>query len=269
MNTNNSNGIGFAIDSNVFIDVISPQNVIRQTVTKHNKATRAMVAGILRFLRGEFNTTFKQTDSNKIIYRDEAKNFIPCYINIGTAGIRTAEDSEGYILPDYSDSQRSDPPLTEDWANQYVKFSQTNLIQEANTPRYEISVLGRDVKDAYTTNIGDTEQIVLHTEVSPNYYSNIYGKPTDIFVTEVGLYPSPTPNTDDMLAGVVLTKPEQVLYVRPQDTIVIRWIISIIALNDWSKTDTDAEIAETEIKAGTKIDDNIPFSGTIEDETTH
>ena len=64
-----------------------------------------------------------------------------------------------------------------------------------------------------------------------------------------------------------------ILYVRPQDTIIINWIISIISLNDYNEVDedspmtigsnSDGNINQT-IPAGTIIEDNIPYDGTVE-----
>lgn len=268
MNSNNS-GIGFAIDSNVFIDVVSPQNVVVQSVTKHNKATRNMVAGILRFLRGEFNVSNSQPYMDKVAYAKECKKYIPCYINIGTGGIEVRDGK-----PVYNVSDRKIPPVEEWWNTHKVKFSDTNLKKEVESTRtgtrYAISVLTANDSSDYPTVAGDVEQFVLHTEVSPNFYNGIYGGGiTDIFVTEVGLYASNVPGTPDLLAGVALHDTDtdkQILYVRPQDTIIVRWVISIIALDDWSKTEGDSEIADTEIENGTKIDGKVSFNGTIIDE---
>ena len=58
-------GIGFAVDANVHIEVISPQNVIRQQIDKHNRATHHMLDGILSYIRGDFTTSYRQLDSHK------------------------------------------------------------------------------------------------------------------------------------------------------------------------------------------------------------
>ena len=82
-----NNALEFAVDSNVHIEVISPQNVILQTLDTHNKATKQLVSGIMRFLRGEFTITGRRTDENSLVYKDQARHYIPCYVGAGTAGI--------------------------------------------------------------------------------------------------------------------------------------------------------------------------------------
>lgn len=299
MNQYKEPGIEFVVNSNVHIEIVSPQNVVRQTVDKHNKATRRLVEGILRFVRGEFNTTYRRTDLSEIVYLDQAKNYIPCYINIGTGGIRL--NSEGF--PDVDQDSPRTPPMEEsllgeqipvwDSDENYVKFTDTQLcLEQLVVSREEIKAIAQDETSTNIPQVGDIEQIILSTEVPPGKFNQIYnGKTKDIFITELGLYASGVPGEKDLLARVILknqyerdsdgqiiidpttgkaklTGKTQILYVRPQDTILLKWTISIVALDDTSMVDeqttitTDAGIFD--VSQGSLINDVIPYNGVIE-----
>ena len=279
---NNKAGIEFAIDSNVNIQIIDPNNVIRQDITIHNKATQNMVIGIMRFLRGEFCTSYRQTKDDKLLYKDDAKNYIPCFINIGTGGIKLVNTPSG-PLPDYNTIDRRIAP-TEDWWNSntnYVHFTDTKLFNEQTfVPRYPIGLLDLQTDAIHVSyQGGDIEQIVFATDVAPNTFNTIYGGNTDIFITELGLYSTSEPGNNDLLARVILKNTEDnnyiIPYVRSQDTIIINWIISIISLNDINTVDEDSIMTinsntngniNRTIASGTVIEDNIPYTGTIDNE---
>lgn len=291
MNQYKEPGIEFVVNSNVHIEIVSPQNVVRQTVDKHNKATRKLVEGILRFVRGEFNTTYRRTNSSEIVYLNQAKNYIPCYINIGTGGIRL--NSDGF--PDVDPDSPRTPPMEEsllgeqipEWDSDenYVKFTDTQLcLEQLVVSREEIKAIAQDEASTNIPQVGDIEQIILSTEVPPGKFNQIYnGKTKDIFITELGLYASGVPGEKDLLARVILknqydidpttgeatpTGKTQILYVRPQDTILLKWTISIVALDDTSMVDeqttitTDAGIFD--VSQGSLINDVIPYNGVIE-----
>lgn len=284
MKYNKRAGIEFAVDSNVFIQVEGPNRTIRQEVTIHNKATQKLVRGLMKFMRGEFTTSSRQTDWDKVNAKYEAENYIPCYINIGDGGIRYKDTPSG-PEPDYDTTDVRVPP-TESFWNQptnRVHFSDTKLAREQTfLSRYPIGVIELS-SDAITTEYlgGDIEQTVLSTVVTPGYFSKMYGGSHDIYITELGLFATNTFGTDDLLARVILKDESEldppgqnhILYVRPQDTIIINWIISIISLNDYNEVDedspmtigsnSDGNINQT-IPAGTIIEDNIPYDGTVE-----
>jgi hypothetical protein len=254
-------GIGFAVDANVHIEVISPQNVIRQQIDKHNRATHHMLEGILSYIRGDFTTSYRQLDSHKLKYKEDAKNHIPCYINLGTGGV--VLDDEGVPLVD-PESPRV-PTLSDEWVSpeNIVKTSDSYLANEIGTEqssmksRVEISVLSTDDKEAYNDDYIDTDlvnsviQLAFSADV-PTGHSNIYGISVPAFITEIGLFASPTPGKPDLLARVILKKDDEVLYVRPQDTVVVTWVISIIAIDDQSLYHWDEPI-----KVDSYINENI------------
>lgn len=273
-------GLEFVMDCNVHIEVTDAQKVIRQQVDVHNKATKKLIDGLLKFIRGEFNQTFRRYKDVDIAYPGEARKYIPCYINIGTGGIRLIEtkpfessgDNTKYWVPDVDPANPRKPPLNSYWneASNYVRFTDVKLeLEETKVSRYEIGVVGFDETSDAIPAIGDMEQIIFNTEVPPGWYNSIYISneyPIDIFVTELGLFASNVPGTNDLLARVIL-KDDSVLYVRPQDTIIIKWTISIISLNDSSYIDEDINTADISLKSGTAVNDKIPYSGTITNST--
>lgn len=279
----------FVVDTNVHVEVLSPQNVIRQTIDKHNKATKQLVSGLLRFIRGEFNTTYRRANENSVVYSEHAKNYIPCFIGVGTGGIKLVEKEldDGTIIevPDYDPTNRRNPPLTPiylngetiDWdsVDNKVNYLDTQLYKEVtDKSRYPIGVLQEEEQDEYNTSAGDIQQIIFAADVSPSYYNNIYGgELTDIFITEMGLFASSDPTKEDLLARVVFNSKDTILYVRPQDTIVIKWTISIVALNDFGAVDEETTITTEDedqtLEPGTLIDAEIPYSGTIINESNN
>lgn len=298
MNQCRKPGIEFVVDSNVHIEIVSPQKVVCQTVDKHNKATKRLVEGLLRFIRGEFNTTYRRTDESEIVYLSQAKNYIPCFINIGTGGIRL--NSNGF--PDIDTESPRTPPMEEllgskipwwDADTNYVKFTDMQLyLEQLVVSREEIKAIAQDEAATNIAQVGDIEQIIFSVEVPPGKFNQIYkGETKDIFITELGLYASGVPGEKDLLARVILknqyerdsngnivinsetdkatpTGETQILYVRPQDTILLKWTISIVALDDTSMVDEDTQITTdsgiNDLSAGSLVNDVVPYDGTIE-----
>lgn len=275
MKYNKKAGIEFAVDSNVSIQVVGPNNNITQEVTIHNKATQHLVKGLMRFMRGEFTTSSKQSDWDKVNAKYEAEQYIPCYINIGDGGIKYKNTSSG-PEPDYNMSDPRNAP-TEDYWNEdsnRVHFSDIKLAREQTfLSRYPIGVMELSDDVIHVEYLGgDIEQIVFSTVVAPGYFNKMYGGLHDIYATELGLYATEVQGTNDMLARVIL-KGDNILYIRLQDTVIINWIISIISLNDYNEVDVDSPMTIDSnsdgninqiIPAGTIIEDNIPYDGTVE-----
>ena len=250
----NTSVAGFALDVNVNIQVLDRTHTVRKEINKHNRATKQMLEGMLGFLRGDYNTTNRQMDYNSIEKVHKARNYIPCYVGVGTYGIRTIDG-----LPDYDVSNRRNPPLEEGYNDDpltWSRFTDTHLAKEVDaTTRYEIGVLDEASLDIDNV-VVDSVQFVLGTEIAPNYFTSAaYGTSTDIFITELGLFSTPTPNDGNLLARVTLHDTydpvtgethNEILYVRPQDTIILRWTICLISLSDLSQTsdtpDTTANV---------------------------
>lgn len=225
----------FAVDCNVDIKIVSPQKTVRQTVHRHNKASKLLVTGMLRFIQGHFNTSYRMTDDSHIIHPEEAYKYIPCYVGLGTGGI--VLDSEGF--PTHEPEQIRIPRLSEEWTspNNFVNYSDTHLHSEMSrsVSRVEIGYVPGEAHGE-TVVVGDGDQFTLQVEIPPGHYNKIYnGTTSSIYCTELGLFSGPIPNSGDLLAKVIIKEPENVLYIRPQDTVILKWTISIIALGDSSE----------------------------------
>lgn len=258
----NESSASFAMNVNVHIEVQDKMGRIVKNIDKHNRATVRMLSGILSFLKGNFTTTYRRSDVETIRKINDAKNYIPCYMGAGIYGIRTAFDG----LPDYDENNRRLAPTLPELENEIVQFSDTKLKQEITVDtRYPIAVV--DPESLYkqgddnfiNVNVGDCVQCVMAADVDPGHFNKAYGKMTDIFITELGLFATNISGDDTLLARVVL-KGEDILYVRPQDTIILRWTICLISLNDQSQSrnyDSDTY---------TDVDDNVAPGLTITNE---
>ena len=77
--------MAFTILNNVHVTVYdSKRSIIRQEYETHNKASRNMITGILRFLHGYFTPTVL---NNTALNADSAKSYIPCFFNVGDGGV--------------------------------------------------------------------------------------------------------------------------------------------------------------------------------------
>ena len=246
--------MGFAIFNNVFIEVRNEQTgKIVKTVKTHNKATRKMVQGILAYVSGWFTVTdpikYEGSDKNwqdeynqkRPMYEPEVANqFIPCYFNVGDGGVEIDPQTG---LPNYGDNVLV-PPLVEGW-NETVSYSSDRLVREYPLVdaegRKKIRKQSSTLIDSYgvnydTDNPPDMDSIFFDCEMSPNQINPKY-QGNGAYVTELGLFASNICGTPDLLAYVKLGNYEEdgvtktnALYVKPEDTIVIKWVISIAAI---------------------------------------
>lgn len=250
----NNKSAAFAVDCNVHIKVISPTGTVQQSVEKHNKASRQLVTGMLRFIQGHFTKSFRRGTST--LYADDAIKYIPCYVGLGSGGV--VLDSEGF--PIHEPEQPRIPLLTQDWSDvtHFVNYTDTKLDLEMsrNVSRVELGFVSDSVHNLAAT--GDCDMFTLSAEIPPGHYNKIYnGKTSPIYCTELGLFSGPTPNSDDLLAKVIITDPVKVLYIRPQDTVKLTWTISIIALGDSSEY-IDVNSQEKPVNA--TMTSNIPLN---------
>ena len=236
--------MSFSVINNVYIDVINKESgVIEKHVEKHNKATRQMVVGLLRFLSGHFTAT---SENDKPLYAQDAKRYIPCYFNVGDGGVILNDDG----IPQHQEDNTKIPLLMDDW-DYNVNYLATKLTREFNSeyrataqkvensfsiqtssgPRTPSSISG-DVPPA-----GDMDSLYFYCEIYPDS-ANSERKDYPVFITELGLFSDKVPGNSDLLAYVKLGNyydsennlQTDTLYVKPTDTIVVRWIISVAAI---------------------------------------
>ena len=79
---------------------------------------------------------------------------------------------------------------------------------------------------------------ILHPKTGMVILNQYYGN-NAVCISELGLFASSVPGTDDLLASIKLANYEDqetqetatnTLYVRPDDTLIVRWVITIAAI---------------------------------------
>lgn len=252
MSVSDTNLFNFNLVNNVYIDVVDKDmNRVKKHIEIHNKATRKMVTGLLRFLSGHFNGTY----TNDVTLYDSAKDYIPCYIGFGYGGTTinnipldqggqqeiddTAQASAGVKIP----------KLNSDWTTE-VDYASTKMVLEIPNKRSRI----RKASDTFTQgqpNVGDMDGIFFYCEASPDYLNQI-NEDKAIFITELGLFADSDSSKEDLLAYIKLGNYEEtvetetetktnVLYIRPVDTVIIRWVITIAAVGSDSRLNVNTK----------------------------
>ena len=183
----------FGIINNVEISVMNKYtHVIKKTVRTHNKATRNMVEGIMRFLMGHFNAT--SLNDKPQYSNDIEKKYIPKYIGFGNGGIVNVENITSYYYGSNA------PVLSPSW-NSYVPYNSSKLQREIfDGKKFEVNLI-TDTFASTKENTYSTPEIVKRSEMdSMMFFVEIL--PDDIprvassdpvksfFITEVGLYSS-------------------------------------------------------------------------------
>ena len=219
--------MAFGLMNNVSIEVIDTKTSRRtKTVEIHNKATRGMVFGILRFLMGHFS----KTEVNPEHEPDNSSIYIPCYFNVGDGGVVLTEG-----LPTTKADNPRIPELDPDW-NETVDYLSTDLTREFTGN--ERAVIRKQTTTLQNTPTADMDSIYFHCQIFPGTINAQYSN-NDVYVTELGLFSTNTANSGNLLAQVKLGNYKEsedsdwktnALYVRPQDTIIIRWVITIAAI---------------------------------------
>ena len=257
---NLSDSMGFDVRSNVEITVMNKKRkIIQKVIKKHNKATRQMVTGILRFLTGQFTPS----NLNLTPYYTDVEQYIPCFIGVGDGGVLF--DTNGY--PAYDEDTRI-PVISSSW-NEIVPYSSTNLQREL----FVKTVSGNKVVTGTRSRIrkigttltndpaGDMDTLYLYCEVSPGSLNTFYNN-NPVILTEIGLFSSDIPGTKDLLAYVKLgnyineeTNEEETkaLFVRPEDTVIIKWYITIAAIGEDSTFTGNEESVVVTPSLGTMI----------------
>jgi hypothetical protein len=230
--------MAFTILNNVHVTVYdSKRSIIRQEYETHNKASRNMITGILCFLHGYFTPTVL---NDAALNAGAAKSYIPCFFNVGDGGVVIVDGK-----PSFKPDSRT-PELEEGW-NEVVDYAHKRLVHEfflnddgtfSNT-RQRISQITDTLAEP---NTADMDSIYFYCEMPPGSLNQYYGN-NAVCVSELGLFASQNPGTDDLLASIKLgnyPNPENpdnrdsdltnTLYVRPDDTLIVRWVITIAAI---------------------------------------
>lgn len=224
----------FTVLNNVHITVYDKKrDIVRKEYETHNKVSRNMVKGILRFLSGVLTPTALNDEP---LNANSAKSFIPCYFNVGDGGIVFEGGTVKY------DTGTRIPELEPSW-NETVDYAHTTLtheffVNDDGTASNERQRIGQITNTLDSPNTADMDSIYLYCEVPPGILNQYYGN-NAVCISELGLFASSVPGTDDLLASIKLANYEDqethetatnTLYVRPDDTLIVRWVITIAAI---------------------------------------
>ena len=210
----------FCIINNVEITVKNERSkAIVQKVKIHNKATRNMVEGIMRFLLGNFTKSYLLDD----IQYDEntSKKYVPCYMGFGVGGIEyTIENGKmkQSMLNDYLYVPKFNP----EW-NSYVEYKSNKLVNEIIGVRTKIGggnkgitdtftdIYGKYIKTGSRDNESEMDSVMFYCKVEPGTLQDAtvgvdrYGfAKRQICVSEIGMFPSGISGSCDMLSHVKL-----------------------------------------------------------------
>lgn len=238
---NNISSLGFGVTNNVEITVINSEtNEVKQNFTIHNKATRGMVTGLLRFMCGHFTAT----NCNEQPQYDCAKNYIPCFIGFGDGGI--LYDPTTGLPKTISKYNNTIPEIDEHWS-QYVFYDTDKMSREIKVDsRSKIQKIS-DTYEAEST--ADMDSVYFECVAAPGSINGkrfgntfVHDNGVTTFASEIGLFASNNTDNNDLLAYIKLSNykedPENeneslktnIIRVRPEDTIIIRWVITIAAI---------------------------------------
>lgn len=234
-----NDSFNFAVTNNVCIVVTDKNNIVQRKMEIHNKATRKMVSGLLRFLVGHFTTSFENDNPDNVVYPDSAKNYIPCYIAFGHGGIESIDMATRTIT------------TSDDW-NVSVDYNTDRLVAEFvhNTPNIsQVTTrqkIGSSELSIYSESSGDMDSIILSAQLSPSELCTEESKPSGVDlltprgITEIALCATNIPKNNDVLAYIKLASNSNLsddsatdkkpLYVRPDDTVRVVWNVSIISV---------------------------------------
>lgn len=207
----------FGITNNVEIVVKNKKtNKIKKRINVHNKATRNMVEGIMRFLCGNFTETSLQ---DSIQYSsDIAEKYIPLYIGFGVGGIKTKVNNVGQIVQVPVSESIIAPQLDSMWSS-YVNYGSTKLSKEVYGKREMIKAVtdtfndldGKYIIVGDRKNESEMDSIMFYCKVEPETLQYALDKNGDrifnsesIFISELGIFSSGDSDRNDMLAHVKL-----------------------------------------------------------------
>lgn len=210
----------FGIINNVEITVRNEKShKIVKKIEIHNKATRNMVEGVMRFLLGSFTKTSLLDKSQ---YPEEIANkYIPKYVGFGVGGIKYETNQHGEIVQLKTSEDSIVPQQSMDW-NSYVPYGSKRLANAIVNSRTAIGGGNKSITDTFTDiqgkyiatgnrkNESEMDSIMFYCKVQPNTLQKLKtesGKSFangPMFISELGLFSSDDSSKDDLLSYVKL-----------------------------------------------------------------
>lgn len=202
------------LDCNVQIKYLDRHGKVLRESAKHNKATVNLVDGILRFLKGDFNSTVYHTIS--VTAPNEAEMYIPVRAAFGRVGVKITDagepqdrrfnyvDKNEFATPTFDSSRLQEEVVFPDDPDytllRFSKVSQVGYTDNNNSECLEISLYINPGK-LVGHNESITENGTSRTVFVPydwSYYNPKTGEYEAMF-TEIGLFSS----SDILLARVL------------------------------------------------------------------
>jgi hypothetical protein len=215
-------GANLDIQSNVRVIVYNKEHRIKQQIEKHNKAGVALIQGILKFLRGEFNPS---NISNELIAHNVngAKIYIPAYVNFGCGGLSISGSGSSKVITNNV---------------QPTSYYDTMLQRELVDIEHDFNRLPISKSELGTSASADNGILNLVTYIPAGHYTNMPGSPAvsdDVaYLTEVALYSNIfngyKSNLGKMLARV--TFDEEPIQQTEEDIILVQWNLGVISIDD-------------------------------------
>ena len=173
-------------------------------------------------------------------------------VGFGCGGIESDETG-----PITVDGNIRVPSIEPDW-NSHVEYDEDKLVREFNGygSRPKIASITSSITNQIATI--DMDSIFIKCKLGPDQLSQSFGwsSTSNVFVSEIGLFPTSIVDDTGMLAHVKLAE-DEILFVRPQDTVSITWNISIVAIGRDSSFKSsesgDISIAIPQVSGGAAI----------------
>ena len=252
------NGANFSIDNNVTLTVIGPGHTMKQRINKHNKATKNMVLGLIKFLRGELTPS---NVSGSVVSHNikQAKQYIPAFISFGDGGLAQigTYKPDGTLVADIDDvvtnikRLSSTKFVTNDMTHELVGNSIGNTNNTNNITATNLPFMGRLplVQTSYNSDTSDSLTLKLSGLITKGYYpSNFYTAyqretNTPIYLSELGLWANDYNGSSGGFKGNLLARvtfydeavPKEQNYglvtQSKNDVILVEWRIEITSLD--------------------------------------
>lgn len=233
-NTNDFGGFPLSIEANVNVKVKTSKGKLKQDISKHNKATSNLTEGVVRFLRGEFTSSYVSKDIPNIGNNfNLADQFIPSHIGIGNIGVVNGEtadavvyNSNGVDNPSYSDKalRREILPKT---LNR-PKITKSVKSDASLSETYSLMVSGMYQFNQKIEDFG-FKFASQPTRDVPYFIENGIRKYT---ITEVGLFSGDFSNINSKLLARVLLDANTPIVVGQNDFLIVNWQLGVYSLDD-------------------------------------
>lgn len=247
------NGFMLDVTNNVKVTVFDSNHNLKKIVTKHNKATKNLVTGLIKFLRGEFTPSNLNQDYNS----GAAVGFIPAYISFGDGGLQQLgkKISENDYVSDVQTVMANLSTLTPTtFATKDLQHEIVGNVGNEDTPTAPTHGRCKITRTSYGGSTSDTITLNMTSLITKGYYSkNFYlddvengnrykyvrGSSLPIYLSELGLWADEYSNVDinsnykgNLLARVTFEDEDSIVQQSDSDIILVEWKIEITSIDE-------------------------------------